>query len=421
LIAVGLFSGFENSVLQERWNPAGAPAIYRLIERLDASSDDLNLVLLGRLRGIRHDTAIDRNVRLPPLRTTARVLAGAGAFPSWLGRLRTYLGEIRKFWHVRQICRHDRPDVLYVDRGNVVLGGLMARYSEVPVVLRMLGISPSTKVDIGTRGIYGLLQRFAYRSPFDLVICTEAGMGSEMWLPKLFLPDIPVRTLLNGVDEIDLNSPEPLALSDIPEDRTIILTVGRLEVRKQPLLFAAAIVDVLRKGLPVHAVIAGGGSLESELRQFISSSGYGNAFTITGELPHRLVGHAIARADVFVSLNTAGNLSNSVLEALKHGIATIVPPSQPQVGVDTVLDRLFPSDTLLRLSNSNDRKVLADAIEHLVENSLERKQRAHRTRTLANELLSNWNTRIDEEIRLIASVANSLNDPRVQREGASTC
>ena len=44
-----LFSGLEQSVIKGKWEPSGAPTIYRLIERLDDSSSiDLKLVLTSK-------------------------------------------------------------------------------------------------------------------------------------------------------------------------------------------------------------------------------------------------------------------------------------------------------------------------------------------------------------------------------------
>ena len=50
-------------------------------------------------------------------------------------------------------------------------------------------------------------------------------------------------------------------------------------------------------------------------------------------------------ADIYVSTNMYGNLSNANLEALSAGACLVLPTSEPSLPLDTVTDRLIPPGT----------------------------------------------------------------------------
>ena len=48
LFALRLYSGLENSVIKERWQPSGIPTIYKLLEKLD-EKHDIKVLLMHKI------------------------------------------------------------------------------------------------------------------------------------------------------------------------------------------------------------------------------------------------------------------------------------------------------------------------------------------------------------------------------------
>jgi len=131
-----------------------------------------------------------------------------------------------------------------------------------------------------------------------------------------------------------------------------VLFSGRLEDVKNPMCFVRSATIVLRNNPDCRFIIVGGGALESDVRAFVRKSGWANKFILTGyclpeEVPYR-------DADVLVSTSKSEGNSNSILEALAHGLPVVAT----SVGGSTEMlkDRCFGV-----LVNSGDEKQIAEA------------------------------------------------------------
>ena len=65
--------------------------------------------------------------------------------------------------------------------------GLLARFTKVPVVFRVMGVYATMHDTINTKNpsLIQKLLKWLYNSPFELVICTQDGSGVENWLRKV--------------------------------------------------------------------------------------------------------------------------------------------------------------------------------------------------------------------------------------------
>jgi glycosyltransferase involved in cell wall biosynthesis len=410
LFAVRLFNGFRSSIETGEWAPWGAPTIFKLIEALDTSAHELEFVFTCKEVLDEIDTSSDRTVRLAGLRNPVTLLGGEARIPSWTGRLRWYLSERRQARLLLRMARESKPNLIYIDRGNLWAASLLARHYPAPLVYRVMGISPSmTKPYAGYRP-HQLLNRYQLKAPFKLVICSQDGSGGEFWLDRILDPDANRVLLLNGVDLPNGAGRDPIETGGNGDGDNLRLTkvlfVGRLDPLKGCDEFVSAFLAAWRQAPgELRAVIVGEGKRGAELRSRIAEAGAQNSVTFTGALGHAEVLAHYRQADIYVSLNKMGNLSNANLEAMRSGCCMIVPSPQREIGVDSATADIFPDDTLLRIPRADDIEGLKNAILHLHRTPDERRARGRATHLVAERVIPSWRDRIDTEVRLLESLA----------------
>jgi glycosyltransferase involved in cell wall biosynthesis len=402
-----VFSGFETSLETGRWTPTGAPTIYRVIEALDRSTHDVQFVMPCKGVGADYRTdwtaGDDRDVTLEGLRHPVRVLASEHRFPAWLGRLRGPLTTLRHLWGLWRIARRTSPDLLYVDRSNVVFGALVARLTQTPVVLRVMGVYPSMWQTLRGGSLAERVTRWAYRAPFALVICTQDGSGGERWLPQALRAGVQFRMLLNGFDGMARSpAPDP-KLDAIPRGRTVVLFVGRFEEIKGCDEFAEAMLRLHAEGRrDIQAVMIGTGRLHAQVRSRVANAKAEAMFSFIDRLGHDQIPEAHRRADIYVSLNRLGQLSNANLEAMSMGACMIIPPAQPALGIDVATEELVGDAAVLRLPAKDQVEALAAAVKSLGGDPDKRAALRANLKAVASRFVRSWDDRVAEELALIA-------------------
>lgn len=412
LYVVRPYSGLEGSLRSGVWSPTGVPAVYKMLECLSGKNHEVMAVFtckdyerypIGRrdwsftLKGL-------EGIRI-------RVLAGKEAMPRSLGPVRGAVRELRQTSEILRICRDFDPDLLYFDRANFMPAAFFARWGKWPVVLRLMGVgTPFLKEVIRGGRPRVMASRWAFKSPFAAVICTQDGSGVERWLDKALGSSVRRSVLLNGADITAHVGEEEPAWMSVPEGRTVVLFVGRLEEIKGCREFLEGFLIALREeGAGIHALIVGSGTLFDPLRETCERAGVSSNVTFTGELPHKQIALAYRRSHIYVSLNRGGNLSNANLEAMKAGLCMILPSSCPETGVDTATDRILPMEAGYRIPHAGDTTSLAKAILHLHRDPAERKARARMTAAVGVQSIPTWRERVESEMALLERVvAESL-------------
>jgi glycosyltransferase involved in cell wall biosynthesis len=398
-----LFSGLAPCLESKRWEPRGAPAIYRLIDALDRDGS-LSLVLTEKLESGR---AEDATISLSGLRAPVVVLGGPAALPRWLGRLRSYLAELRQLWKVARRARGLQPDLIYVDRGNLWIAGFFARWKRTPVIYRVMGISPGMRSAYHGRRPSDFLHRWLLRSPFALAICTEDGSGGEQWLERMLDPAVRRLVVVNGVDLVLANQDAHESEVRIPTDRTTVLFAGRLEEIKGAEEFMLAFLLARARARPasVHAVVMGDGPLMTAMQSQVQAAGAGSDVTFLGSVPHGRVPAVYRQCDVYVTLNRMGSLSNTTLEALAAGCCVVLPRGDPDTFRDLTVDRMLPDGAAVRIASVDDVEALADEILDLHVDRGRRQRTATRGAAAAKSFLRSWDDRIAQEVGLLREVA----------------
>jgi glycosyltransferase involved in cell wall biosynthesis len=407
LYAVRMFSGLQTSLAAGSWRPTGVPTIYKMIETLDRGADAPVFVLACKDNYADRPERHDRRLKLDGLRHPVTVLAGRHRFPRWLQPLGGPLRELAHAWTIGRIWRRERPDLVYLDHANVFVAGWLALTTRARIVFRVMGVYPVMRAALDGGGLGRRLLRWCYRRRYALVVCTQDGSGVEPWLGRALRPDVPRVVLLNGLDAAPVAMPDA-RLAALPDDRTIVMFLGKLEREKGALEFADGFLKAWcedRRGL--HALVIGSGARTAPLSEKFAAAGAVDALTRIDRLPHEQVMAALARADIYVSLNRLGNLSNANLEAMVSGKAMIFPRAQPGPEIDVVTERLVPPDAALRIAGTDDTEGLAAAILRLHRAPDERRRLGTAVAAAARGFVASWDQRIGRELDLLHRVAEA--------------
>ncbi len=401
-----LFSGLETSLLSRNWEPTGAPTVFKVIEALDSSPNEARLVLTCKDGPSSWLEKNDKTIALNGLSTPIRVLSGINAIPTFFGPMRPHLSELRHMCKIWQEARAFQPDVIYLGNANIWSGAFLAHLGKAPVIFRMMGVYPAMRKALQGFRLTHLFLRWCYRAPYAAAICTQDGSGIERWLEAALKPNVDKVAWVNGVDippAPDEISPQ---LQGLPDNKTIVLFIGHLESLKGCDVFLDAVLSALsERPDEIHALMIGTGSRLAALNEKVKNAEQEANVTFINRLPHIQIAEAHRRADIYVSLNRLGNLSNANLEAMRQGQCIILPRAQPYLGIDTVTDYLIPEDAALRIKDADDMAGLASAIANLHESPARRKAQAKALAEAAQKFVPSWDDRIENEITLLEHIA----------------
>ena len=413
LYSTRLFSGLESSFINKKWNPTGVPTIYKLIEELD-KKHDTKFIFSAKDSGDGYlsswNCSKDKVILVAGLSKKIKVLTGVSFFFSWLPRrVAVIFRETRQYIHLIFETLRFKPDIIYCDHANVIIGALLSRiHPRTLVVFRVMGVYPSMRLSLTSKSFINKVYKWAYRSPFDLVICTQDGSGVEPWLKKAIANNVKTQVLLNGVDKADILNIDVLdsQLQGIPQEKKIILFVGKLKVYKGCYDFLDAFFILIDRGVEdIHALLIGTGSEELKLKKLVEERKDEHRFTFISRLPHDQISVAHRLSDIYVSMNHLGNLSNSNLEAIQSNSCMIIPSPQPGNGVDVVTNALL-GDSVTSVPIKNPT-MLADSIFSLISS---KKNRVRKSKLLAKkkvDFLWSWDERIKMEVMLLEQLLES--------------
>lgn len=406
MMVVRLANGFISSVAGGEWAPSGSPAIAKLVQRLDAGPQELRLVLT---RGL----APSDDPRISALRAASKSLKGLRTRPTVLAEgFQRYsaLGYwLRECLHALSVWRaaiRFRPDVIYIDRSNILTGAVLARYGKTPVVLRLLGVPPELRKILEGTQLARRVFRWAYGAPFAHVISTLEGSRVVDFMSAALDDAVPRSVMLNGVDRTrgELKSPE--VIETIPKGRVVAIFLGRLEPLKGADLFVDALLALPpERAKSIHGLVVGDGALIGGLKAKVASAGEGDRITFTGPLPHGDVAHALARSDIYVSLNRQGHLSNATLEAMACAVPIVLQEIAEHGDSMDEFASLVPRQAYRAIAPNVGPDELAEALAGLANAPAERKAMGEALESFSKRNLTSWDERIEREVALLRKIA----------------
>lgn len=321
LFAARLHDHVGRVVLVGRVAPDSSPAANRL-------PDDVAVVALPHHEGLLSPQAL--GAMAASVRTFWRVLDGVDAVwllgPHPLAIVFAVQALVRR----RRVVLGVRQDLpAYVRHRHPGRRGLLAAAAVLEGTWRLLARG-SAVVAVGD----GLARAYAHA-------------------PKT----VPITVSL--VEDADIAGPDLAAAQKAPADARsaeglVVLSVGRLDPEKNPLLLAD-VLELLRAELPsVRLVVCGDGSLAGELQRRLCARGLASSARLLGALPlDRLTEHYRA-ADVLLHVSLTEGFPQVLLEAfaagtpvvatdvgavaaVASGAAVLVPPADARAAADGVL------------------------------------------------------------------------------------
>lgn len=370
---------------------------------------DLTLVMTRSFLSQQDDKAIqpiaNQTHTVHGLSTPIHALASKVIGPD---KFKFYFREMYHIWRSYKHVKSTKPDLIYTDRSNILIAAIFARFTNIPVVLRLLGIPPSLQSILSGRKPFERLMKWAFRSPFAYVICSQDGSSSEKWMQQALATNIPRVTLLNGVAK-----PHTLSITHHKEKtlpsrtRPITLTfLGRLETIKKADFFIDAILQLDKKFQNHIAInVIGDGSLKADLEKRIKKSNAQSYTHFTGAIPHEQVHDILSKTDIYISLNQQGHLSNANLEAICHGCCFVIQKTDPKFANDNTFFQLIPEDAVITIEHMAKPSDLSDALNQLIGDQEKLQNLQNRMNTLSQSKLKTWDDRISQELKLLKNIA----------------
>jgi len=137
------------------------------------------------------------------------------------------------------------------------------------------------------------------------------------------------RVVQNGADIDRVDRAVAAAPVGREDGRFTVLSVGRLDVVKDPFVMLDAFASSVDRDDGGRLVFIGGGRLGTELEARIDRAGLRDRVTLRGLIPREEVFVACAEADVFVSTSNGEGLPVAVLEAMAAGCPVILSDIPP--------------------------------------------------------------------------------------------
>jgi glycosyltransferase involved in cell wall biosynthesis len=402
LFLARLFAGLKSGLAQGLWQPGGVPAIYRLIEGLAADREvELLNVFCVKEPDVRFTHSARRDI---PVIGDTVILPYVEPLGARARRATAAWNEFSQTSRMLTLAARFKPDAVYANYTNILPAALLAR-AGYRVVLRLMGVqSHHRDIAAGKAPFF----RWQMQSPFAHVVCTEDGSDPAALIPKLVNPGTSWTVRLNGCDA------EPATdrrIRVFKEERglgarPVVMFLGRLEPYKGAMEFIEAAIALLYQ-MPdgVDIVVVGDGPLRGQMEMRVRSAGLERRVQFTGAQPHAQVNLFLNAADIYVSTNMYGNLSNANLEAIAAGTCVVIPTSDSSLPLDTETDRLVPDHVAARYHRDRLPMSLAETLCRLLQSPDEIAARREQTKVLARHLIRPWSDVVASDIALLKSVA----------------
>jgi len=400
------FSGLESSFINKKWNPTGVPTIYKIIEALDKNYNS-KLIFTAKDNEEKFFPKTKQNITLEGLKSSITILPGEKAFASFWGPGRKYLREIYHLFYIIFFAIKFRPNIIYIGNANIWIGAIFSYFGKWKVVFRVMGIFQAMKDVLVKKDLLSRIIKYSYKASFSCVIATQDGTGVEEWMKRALNFKVPKFTMLNGVqveEDVKIIHPE---LMKLPQDKTIVMFLGRLEPEKGCFEFVKQFIAAEKEvSGKLHALIIGTGVSEKKIHEIINQSKSSDKFTLIKKIEHQKIYQAYKCSDIYVSINKRGNLSNVNLEALSTGLCVLLPESRPNLYIDEITEKLFDRNIVARFSWKNDCEDLKTLIIKLSHDKERRLTMGKNTKEIAKKVIPTWDARIKKELDILESLVS---------------
>ncbi len=276
----------------------------------------------------------------------------------------------------------------------VPAGRLLARKFKRPLVIRLFGVSLGMKGFSIPAQLTQFEETLSFRLGAERWVITNDGSGGDEAARRLGVPESKMIYLLCGVDR----PARPVAFDreayrrrlGLSPDTRVILRAARLWRQQRIDRMIRFMPRNLPDGTPVAAVVAGEGPEQKYLEKLAERFGANVIFV--GALDHEQLIEHYRCADLYLATSDRTNLSNSVLEALCHGLPVVALSAGRTASIieDGVNGRLLPL---------TEQERLTGVIESLLADERLRRNLSLGALRTAEEKIPDFNQRIASEAR----------------------
>jgi glycosyltransferase involved in cell wall biosynthesis len=227
--------------------------------------------------------------------------------------------------------------------------------------------------------------RRIWRNATALVACSE-GLKSRA---LRFLPSASIDVIPNGIESDRFSPAEAVETTD----ELRLLTVGRLSGTKRVDMLIDAVEILHKDGLKLHLTIAGGGQMEQQLKEIISTRNLGEVVEITGRIDPQAMPELYRSNDIFVSATVQEGMSNAMLEAMASGLPIVT--TRCEGAEELIVD----NGVIVERANAEG---MAGAVRQLAQDRQMRRKMAAASRDRAERFT--WNRVADEYLSLYEKV-----------------
>ncbi len=392
-----MYSGLFESFKENKWIPTGIPTIVKLADKL--SQDYLfewNVVCKTK-----QESTIIKNVfsqfdfgnitiNVIPYRNFIRI-----------GRVNNFFNDLLTFRHIRKTSQTSQT-IFYCDRSNIIIAALLKLFTKAAVVIRILGVYPDQKLLAMSfwAKILSPFLFFAYKIPYSFAIGTQDGSGIECYLDNLLNLKTKREILLNGVKKNKEN------IIKKPNNKITFLFVGKLIEEKGILELVDTVYELKKAQSDFVLNIVGKGHLEKQIRTILINKKMNDHIKLIGSVNQEEIHKYYAEADVYISLNKLGNLSNTVLEAMVMNKCIVMLGKDEKTYTDVYTEKMVPAKAVFRIDRNNIVEDLTEKLEMMVLDPDLVKTYSERMGEFADEFLWTWDERINHEINVLKQVSN---------------
>ena len=276
-----------------------------------------------------------------------------------------------------------------------------------PLVVRLFGVSLGMKGFSFAARLAQFEETLAFRFAASRWAITNDGSGGDQAARRLGVPADRVLYLLNGVDKsrsprnIEFDRVQyRLKLGLAPETR-IVLRVARLWPQQRIDRLIEALPACPKDGLPVAAVVIGEGSEREYLEALARKRGVRVIFA--GVVANAELAEHYLCADLYLATSNRTNLSNSVLEALNHGLPVIALDTG---GTGSVIREGLNG----RLVAFEQRQRLGEILEQTLSDSALLARLAGGALRTAEELIPSCEQRMEQEVAALSLLPVDITD-----------
>jgi len=401
-MVVRLYSHMVRSFVEKRWIPEGMPGFYKLVEAFNRRGIKVQVLFLCKdilptVPSVQNQVFEElEHIRfsIVPLRMKPKT------------RFARIRNEVYQFWIVWKYFCKCRYNLIYCDRIHIHFAAFFALLKQ-KVIVRLFGVAslPETLKKPGFDW-FAWLHCLSFRAPFKYVICSKDGSPGNAFMVRHMRAGLSKECLFNGVDAVsqadgDMGDFDLRKKYRLKPDTPIILTTGNLKPDKSSEIFLEAVARFAQTDPDFLVINVGDGPLRDMLERKVDEYDLKDRIIYTGRVPHQAVYNFLLQANIYVSLNLYGNLSNAVLEAMKAGKCIVTLDKCAVSGRDEHLDDVELRDALVLIDRERIMMDLPNALMALIKCPEVVQEKERLMQLFANKHLKSWDERIAHEIELL--------------------